>query len=64
MTFILAPAAAAVPVAALPAAALPAAALVLAVSGFAAAGTARAPMTCRSELNKLPSRFCVDPAGA
>jgi len=44
-------------------AAAPATVFVLAATGLAAAGTARAPMICRSELNKLPRRVCVDPAG-
>ena len=69
MTFILAPAAAVVPAAvpataaAVPAAAAAVRAAAVAVPAAAAAGTARAPMTCSSELNKLPRRFCVDPEG-
>jgi hypothetical protein len=57
LTFIFEPAAAAEPAAAL----APAASW---VAGFAAAGIARAPMICCSESNKLPRRFCVDPAGS
>ena len=57
MTLILAPAAAADPAAEV-------AALPIDVAGFAADGTGCTPISCASELNKLPKRFCVDPVAA
>jgi hypothetical protein len=51
------------PAAAGPAAADEAAALVVDAAGFVAMGAGCAPMTCCSELNKLPKRFCAAPTG-
>ena len=45
------------------AAAFAAALLAVDVARFVAAGAGCAPMTCSSESNRLPNRFCVDPTG-
>jgi hypothetical protein len=59
MTLILGAAAAADPTAA-----EPEAALVADATRFVAAAKGVPPMTCCSELNKLPRRFCAVPTGA